>query len=459
MRATLNRILILSISLAMFMAASLNVFAVTRETDVTAPESGNIMVTVPGSFEAADINAILKLINSYRMEACQNGYPNPDYPSEFLTPEDYVPVAWSGDLEWIAQTRAAEGAVFQSHTRPNGQSCFSCTHNGTSWGETLAWNYGSLLGGIKQWYGEKADWVNQTEGAVTGHYESLIAPGNVAVGIGCFTSKSGGWSCVAGEYSTYSGYSEAPQGIYGDCEQMMEVFASSLSTPVLSGSNSVSIGKSITFSVTQYVSYPHISGGTQETPVSVNVISWASSNTKVASIDKTGVLTAVSPGTVTVKANLADGSSISKTVKVPHPAKGSKVKKGSNIYKITKAGSEAAFSGTTSSKGKLTVPSTVTLYGKKYKVTSIAASAFKGNKKITSVIIGKNIKKIGKNAFYKCSKLKTLTIKTKSLTTKNIGSKAFTGTKIKTVKCPSGKVKKYKKILLKKGIKKAARFK
>ena len=102
------------------------------------------------------------LVNSYRREACQKGYPNPYDPEVRLTMDDYSEVKWSGDLEWIAQTRAAEGTVLQDHTRPNGKSCFDISYHDTySASETLAWNYGSLIGGIKQWY---EDQIQKAEG-------------------------------------------------------------------------------------------------------------------------------------------------------------------------------------------------------------------------------------------------------------------------------------------------------
>ena len=77
-------------------------------------------------------------------------------------------------------------------------------------------------------------------------------------------------------------------------------------------------------------------------------------------------------------------------------------------YKITKAGSTAAFCGTSSVSASVTIPDTVTLYGKKYNVTSIAANAFRKNKNISSVSIGRNVKTVGKNAFNSCTKLKTV---------------------------------------------------
>jgi endoglucanase len=174
-------------------------------------------------------------------------------------------------------------------------------------------------------------------------------------------------------------------------------------------------------------------------------------------------------------------------------------------YKVTSSASAktptVAYYRTTSTSKKIVVPATVKIGGVTYKVTSIAANAFKKKTKITSVTIGKNVKsigskafygctklktvkfksgsalttigskafynckaltkitipskvsKIGKQAFYKCSKLKTVTIKSKKLTSKKIGSKAFGKINSKaTVRVPASKLKAYKKILKKKGI-------
>lgn len=72
--------------------------AAVRETDVSTPSEGNVLVQVPGEYEKAEIATILKQVNGYRLEACQNGYPDPDDPSEKLTMADYSEVKWSGDL-------------------------------------------------------------------------------------------------------------------------------------------------------------------------------------------------------------------------------------------------------------------------------------------------------------------------------------------------------------------------
>ncbi len=98
---------------------------------------------------------------------------------------------------------------------------------------------------------------------------------------------------------------------------------------------------------------------------------------------------------------------------------------------------------------KATVPATIKIAGKKYTVISIASKAMKGKKKLKSVVIGKNIKTIGKKAFYGCKKLKKITIKTKKL--KKVGNKAFKKIAKKAVfKAPKSKLKAYKKLLKRK---------
>ena len=54
---------------------------------------------------------------------------------------------------------------------------------------------------------------------------------------------------------------------------------------------------------------------------------------------------------------------------------------------------------------------TITVNNVIYPVTSIGNYAAKGNKELTSVTIGKNVRKIGKKAFYDCKKLKKVTLK------------------------------------------------
>lgn len=129
-----------------------------------------------------------------------------------------------------------------------------------------------------------------------------------------------------------------------------------------------------------------------------------------------------------------------------------------NTYVVTTKGNTVAYKGTKNKKAKkITIPSTVTINGTTYKVTSIASGAFKNNKKLTKVTVGSNVQSIGKKAFYGCKKLKTIVIKSKKLTAKSVGAKAFTKAgssnyKKCTVKVPRNKKRAYTKVLKKKGL-------
>ena len=105
-------------------------------------------------------------------------------------------------------------------------------------------------------------------------------------------------------------------------------------------------------------------------------------------------------------------------------------------------------------KGKVTIPTTVKKDGITYKVVGISANAFKNNKKVTQIVIGKNVKNIGAKAFYNCKKLKTIKINTTKLTSSSVKKTAFKGVSKKvTVKVAKSKYSKYKKLLTSRGLK------
>ena len=91
-----------------------------------------------------------------------------------------------------------------------------------------------------------------------------------------------------------------------------------------------------------------------------------------------------------------------------------------------------------------TIPATIKIAGKSFKVTTVSANAFKGTK-VTAVTVGKNVTKLAKNAFKGATKLKTVTIKTTKLTKAGVKG-AFKGSKVTKVKVPKAKYKAYKKI-------------
>ena len=79
----------------------------------------------------------------------------------------------------------------------------------------------------------------------------------------------------------------------------------------------------------------------------------------------------------------------------------------------------------------LVIPATVKYRSKSFKVTVINAGAFKNNRSIRKLTVGKNVITIMNKAFYRCSKLKRVVIRGRSL--KNIGKNAFTGFRRKDI--------------------------
>ncbi|WP_317244332.1 leucine-rich repeat domain-containing protein [Muricoprocola aceti] len=86
-------------------------------------------------------------------------------------------------------------------------------------------------------------------------------------------------------------------------------------------------------------------------------------------------------------------------------------------------------------------------------IVKIGGRAFANCVSLNGITIAGTVKSIGKQAFYNCKKLRTITFKTSALSSKTIGTKAFTGTYLKpTVRVPAKKLNAYKKLLKSKGM-------
>ncbi len=612
-RKNWGRALLRTLVLGVLCLAAPAMAADVVSTDVSTAASGNVLLGLEGKY-VTDIDAAIELVNGYRQEACREGVINPSTGSP-LTLEDYVPIQWSGDLEYIARIRAAESLLTMAHTRTNGDGCFNiASPNGiNSFGEVLAWNYtSSMLMGITQWYREKSDWVNKT-GGVTGHYTQMIDPSNKYMGLATFCSDEGYYyNCTAGQFSGpyYSTLNSTRLANPGEVIQLLEIPESAITSYELTGETTGQGGDTLTYRLT-----PEVKMNSGEVSMIIpSDVTWASSDTSIATITNTGILHVVGCGKMTIFASwngatdkleftsnhIWDNGKITteahcetagvktytcKTCqetrteavpatghkfdegKVTTPAgcekngvltytcintycnetkatktevipatghswdsgkvtteatcgkdgvrtitctnencsdtratktevipatkdhtwdagkvtvKATTEKKGKRVYtctvckqtknetiaKLARKGTtvnskanNAVFRFTTNTqleyvkpinakKTKVTIPATVKVSGKSYKVTSIAASALKNNKKIKTLDIGKNVTKIGKNAFYGCSKLKTVTIRTTKLKTGSIGKKAFSKIYTKAVvKVPKSKLSAYKKLL------------
>lgn len=149
----------------------------------------------------------------------------------------------------------------------------------------------------------------------------------------------------------------------------------------------------------------------------------------------------------------------------PHkPAqKGEKLQDESGAgYVVAKADSknpEVAYQKAAVTKGTVIVPDTVEVNGTTYKVTSIEKNAFGTGKKIKTIILGKNVKTIKKDAFAGCKTLRKIIVKTKKLTKKTVAKKAFRGVR-KNVRIivPKKKKQAYRKLFYQRGLNKKVKI-
>ncbi len=167
---------------------------------------------------------------------------------------------------------------------------------------------------------------------------------------------------------------------------------------------------------------------------------------------------ATDPGNTSIPTTTEQGSST--TTIVPEP--GNVYVVGGMNYEIITTGTvkTVQITGIDSKNLKtLRIPDTVLIFGEEYMVTSIKAGAFKNQKKLKKVIIGKNVTEIGKGAFCGCKRLKTIVIQTNKLKKKSIGKNAFAKISSKPkFQVPKKQLKVYKKLIQKSKVTSKAKF-
>lgn len=139
------------------------------------------------------------------------------------------------------------------------------------------------------------------------------------------------------------------------------------------------------------------------------------------------------------------------------PAKGTVFEDGKGLcYKVTRANAskgEVTVLGTKRKSSRVIIPASVKKDGCTFKVTAVAAKAFQKNQRLKTLVLGKNIRKIGIRSFYKNKKLKNIVFKSKNSVT--IGKQAFKEIKVTAKVTVSKNMSKKNLKKLKKGMKSA----
>ena len=273
-------------------------------SDQDKPSQSCIFLGVHGNFYT-DKEKALQRINEIRKEACNEGVKDPETNKKFK-PSDYKPYKWSTELEFIARIRSMEGGLTMGHSRLNGKSIFTVEKNEIrSWAENLAWNWedANSIDMINQWYKEKHDWVTGGPG-VTGHYEHLISSRFSYVGLGWFNSKYTKYpSCLAGAFSeTAKGedFIEEKKGII----QTVDVLKKNIKSYYLEGKKTMKTNETQILTPRIQLSNPNLSIW----PLKRYDLTYISSNSSIAKVDKTGKIEALKTGNVTITCKNPDNT-------------------------------------------------------------------------------------------------------------------------------------------------------
>ena len=292
-------------------------------TDKTIAGEDCVLAGIKGDYYSTD----LYYINQYREEACREGVPDPRNPSRKLTMDDYIPLSWSSDMQYIARIRAAETSVLANvASRPNGQEYLALkspnglessdelrgwTNNGTNITENMC----------KRWYQGKTDWVNQN-GSVYNEYAKMINPDNLYVGMGNFLNsdadiqKNDIWKyTVVAEFCRISNLNEEKATTLSGVIQTIEIQKKLINYTFIGLSHHrIKPGRTMDATLKFKVgdnSLVYIPDVTD-----TGSVTWESDHPEIATVDENGTITSVAPGVTVIRASTAGGWKASTTLTV-----------------------------------------------------------------------------------------------------------------------------------------------
>lgn len=147
-----------------------------------------------------EARTMLSLINDFR-SGNDAWYWNSDNTTKTMC-TDLGTLTYDYELEKVAVERAKELTVYYSHTRPNGESCFTAYPSGKYYtcGENIACGQGTAEQVFRDWREDNDDYSGQ------GHRRNMLNDDFNAVGFACF--EVGGIKCWVQEFGYKSSFSD-----------------------------------------------------------------------------------------------------------------------------------------------------------------------------------------------------------------------------------------------------------
>ena len=238
---------------------------------------------IKGTKHYAEAMSVLAYTNAYRSEAGAGS------------------LQMDRDLMEIAMNRAAECALYYSHTRPNGEKCYSISDlwDSTGAGENIAAGQ------------ETAEEVSMGWKNSSGHYANMINSNFKSIGVGSFEVNGSLYWVQC--FSTKNAAN--PVGVAQEAvdQNYSIVSTNNLITPYLSRKTAnLEVGEEITYSVL-------FRNSGMVAALDTSSYQW-NSDMDCVSIDQNGKAVALSPGTATITAVDTNGITLTGTITVPQHA-------------------------------------------------------------------------------------------------------------------------------------------
>ena len=210
------------------------------------------------------------------------------------------PLKMSTELLATANLRAAECAVYYSHTRPDKSDCFTAFPGGVGnyWmGENIAIGYSDITS-------VTTGWKNSS-----GHYTNMVNTNFTEVGIGCFTSADGVRTWVQ-VFEGGRNFTEASKSGKTNVTYSVKIDGDNLAICGTTTTLNLKKGESVEFPL-----FVRNKGASFVTDTQIIPSYYESTNSNVA-VYSSGKIVAKEAGTCTIKLGLSSNYYLSRTVNV-----------------------------------------------------------------------------------------------------------------------------------------------
>lgn len=395
-----------------------------------------MVLKIKGTYDYDKAYEVLKLVNKERKK------------------QGLAALTMDKDLLEAAMLRAMETNVLVGHNRPNGLDCGSVCDK--VMGENLAGGMNNAKAAMSLWMGS------------SGHKSNILNKSFKSIGIGCFYQDGDYfWIQLFGTEEAETAKKPSNKVAVRELELKRDT-----KIQLIAQEKDWQMAKGETRGFA--VRMASLDWDVVTVALDESNFDWKSNKKKIATVDDDGDIKAKKKGTVTLTYTLKEQPSVKGTAKLKVVTSYD----GRGMYRVVDSnkGTVAYTDYLDHDATIITIPNTVKIFSRTYKVVQVDKNVFKNSKQLKEIKLGKyvtsigndafsgcsnlekvttnkDLKKIGKRAFQNCKNLRSFTIKTTKLKDSTVGKDAFKKTYSKMkVKVPKSKYKEYKKMLKKKGL-------